>query len=97
MMLMSWLILVHPLDTMAKNYLEMSNEFLILILGYYGFLFTDYVGDPTMRYTFGYIYIGILAGGLLLNAINLVYTSLVDLVSWCKYKLYIMRQKKLLE
>ena len=41
--MLSWLIIVMPLDEKSKNYLEMSNEFLILILGYYGFLFTDYV------------------------------------------------------
>jgi hypothetical protein len=94
-MMMSWFMLVYPLETMAKNYLEMSNEFLIMILGYYGFLFTDYVGDPELRYTFGYIYIGILAGGLVLNVINLVFTSLVDFVRWCKYRRHILRQKKI--
>jgi len=41
--MLSWLIIVMPLDEKSKNYLEMTNEFLILILGYYGFLFTDYV------------------------------------------------------
>jgi hypothetical protein len=41
--MLSWLIIVMPLDEKSKNYLEMANEFLIVILGYYGFLFTDYV------------------------------------------------------
>ena len=41
--MLSWLIIVKPLDEKSKNYLEMANEFLIVILGYYGFLFTDYV------------------------------------------------------
>lgn len=84
--LIAFIIIVMPLDTKAKNYLEISNEFLTTILGYFGFLFTDYVADSAMRYTFGYAYIGLLAGGLLLNVINLGFSSISDLIHWYKYK-----------
>ena len=73
-----------PLDEKSKNYLEMTNEFLILILGYYGFLFTDYVETPTQRYIFGYIYIGLIAAGLLFNLLNLVIRSVRGFIFWCK-------------
>jgi hypothetical protein len=82
--MLSWLILVMPLDTKAKNYLEMSNEFLITILGYYGFLFTDYVGNPVQRYTFGYVYIGLLAAGLFFNVINMLHSLAADFIHWWK-------------
>ena len=75
LLMFSWLIIVMPLDEKSKNYLEMSNEFLILILGYYGFLFTDYVETPIERYIFGYVYIGLMAAGLLFNLLYLVYST----------------------
>jgi len=83
--MLSWYITVKPLDTKSKNYLEMTNEFLILILGYFGFLFTDYVADPVLRYRFGYFYIGLLATGLLINIVNLGYTTVIDLKKHWKY------------
>ena len=85
LLMLSWLLTVRPLDTHNKNYLEMVNEFLILILGYFGFLFTDYVGDPVTRYSFGYLYISLLAFTLFLNICNLGFTSVHDLIKHWKY------------
>lgn len=48
--MLTWQITVKPLDTIGKNYLDNANEFLVLILGYFGFLFTGYVGDPIYRH-----------------------------------------------
>ena len=46
LLMLSWLILVKPLDSNSKTYLEMANEFLILILGYFGFLFQHH--EPSL-------------------------------------------------
>lgn len=87
LLMLSWYINVFPLDSKAKNYLEISNEFLVCILGYFGFLFTDYVGDPAARYTFGYLYIGFLAAALFLNLVNLGYTTVMEIKQfWWYYK-----------
>ena len=92
--MLSWLILVMPLDTKGKNFLEMANEFLVTILGYYGFLFTDFVGNPVQRYTFGYIYLGLLGTGLLLNVINLVFSVVTDFLYWWKVTRHIKKRKQ---
>jgi hypothetical protein len=78
LLMLAWLIEVKPYDRVYKNYLEISNEFLITILGYFGFLFTDYVGNPATRYIFGFVYIGILAWGLLVNVLVLGYDAITD-------------------
>lgn len=58
------------------NMLELSNEFLVLFCAYYMMLFTDYVGDPELRYKFGWGYIGMLGFGMLFNLLNLMLTSI---------------------
>lgn len=83
--MLAWQITVKPLDTIGKQYLENANEFLVLILGYFGFLFTGYVGDPIYRHKFGYLYLGLLAAGLIINLIFAVYTTIKDLIHFHKY------------
>ena len=82
--MLSWLIQVKPFDAHYKNYLETFNKFIILSLSYIDFLFTDFVEDPTTRYSFGYFYISIIAFGLLVNVITMGTASLIDLVRACR-------------
>jgi hypothetical protein len=89
LLMLTWLIQVRPMESDSKNYLEMANEFLICVLGYFGFLFTDFVGDPGTKYMFGYAYIGILCFGLLGNLVVLG----IDTVKEFKiYKAYYKKQ-----
>ena len=87
LLMLSWLIQVKPFDATYKNYLETFNEFIILSLSYIDFLFTDFVEDPVARYSFGYIYISIIAFGLLINVITMGTASLIDLVRACKRRM----------
>ena len=93
--MMCWLISVKPFDETYKNYLETINEFLVIMLSYFGFLFTDYVPSPVIRFYFGYFYLGILCFGMLVNVGLLGYTSILDLIkflkSWKNKK--VMKQK----
>ena len=73
--MLSWLVLVKPFDSMHKNYLECTNEYIVLILAYFGFLFTDYVDNPIARYTFGFLYIGLVALGLAVNVLSMAYQT----------------------
>ena len=73
-----WLADERPYDARYKNNLEIANEFLVLILSYFGFLFTDYVPSPVLRYKFGYFYIALLALGLLLNLSTMVSFSILN-------------------
>lgn len=74
--MLSWLILVRPFDSQLKNFLEGSNEIFVLILSYAGFLFSDYVENPVVRYSFGFFYISLLAVPLVINILVIVYEML---------------------
>ena len=78
-----WLADERPYDERFKNNLEIANEFLVLILSYFGFLFTDYVPDPVLRYKFGYFYIALLAFGLFLNISTMMIFSILN---WIKLR-----------
>ena len=87
LLMLTWLINVKPFDEPFKNYLEMMNEFLLCILGYFGFLFTGYVPEPESRYVFGYVYISLLALALMFNVFVLFYNTWKDLRrNWPYYK-----------
>jgi hypothetical protein len=73
-----WLADERPYDEKYKNNLEIANEFLVLILSYFGFLFTDYVPNPVIRYKFGYFYIALLALGLLMNLSTMLSFSILN-------------------
>lgn len=78
--MLSWLILVRPFDSQFKNYLECTNETIVLILAYLGFLFSDYVESPVARYSFGFFYIGLIALGLAINILGMVWQTTTDLM-----------------
>ena len=73
-----WLAHERPYDERYKNNLEIANEYFVLVLSYFGFLFTDYVPNPVIRYKFGYVYIALLAFGLLMNLGTMVTFSIFN-------------------
>jgi hypothetical protein len=87
LLMLAWLIIFWPFDTNFKNYLECANEFIILMMSYFGFLFTDYVANPVSRYSFGYLYLAIIGTGLLLNIVVMGSTTVMDIVKYLKAKL----------
>lgn len=84
LLMLTWLIQVKPFDAEYKNKLECFNEFIVLVMSYIDFLFTDYVDNPVLRYTFGYFYIGIIAFGLLVNVTTMGAATIADFVKACK-------------
>ena len=52
-----------------KNWLEFANGYLVLLMSYFSLLFSDYVPDLTMRYYFGFIYIGVIGLFLVFNVV----------------------------
>ena len=74
LLILCWLIIVQPMDTLHKNILELSNGFLVLMMSYFSFDFSDYVPDPQIKFKIGYIYIAII---MLFFTYNLAYQLLV--------------------
>lgn len=80
LLMLSWLIIVRPFDSALKNYLENINEFLVLIMSYMGFLFSDYVESPIVRYRFGFFYLSLIALGLAINVLFMLYQIITDII-----------------
>lgn len=49
-------------------------------MSYVGFLFSDYVESPVMRYRFGFFYISLIAFGMVVNVLLMVYQSICELI-----------------
>lgn len=87
LVMLCWLLINKPFDTRWKNWLECMNEFIILMMSYFGFLFSDFVASPIARYSFGYLYIGIILFGLVVNVVAMITSAVVNMVRYCrKYK-----------
>jgi len=89
LLMLTWLINVKPFDTKYKHYLELSNEAIVLTLSYFGYLFSDYVESPVARYQFGYLYIGLLALGLLFNTVTMGIATIADLIRWWRRRKHV--------
>ena len=67
LLMISWIIIVKPLDSGLKNGIELLNECLLLFHSYFSFVFTMYVPDARVKYQFGFIYMSVLGAGLTFN------------------------------
>jgi hypothetical protein len=67
LLMISWILIVKPLDSDLKNLIELLNECLLLFHSYFSFVFTQYVPDVRVRYQFGFIYMTVLGVGLTFN------------------------------
>ena len=74
------------MEDLHKNILELTNGFLVLMMSYFSFNFSDYVHDPQAKFTIGYIYIAII---LLFFVFNLTY----QVVVWVR-QVYMTRKSK---
>jgi len=78
LMMLSFLVTVRPFDTHLKNYLEYFNEGIVLVMSYLGFLFSDYVESPVVRYRFGFFYISLIALGLVFNVFVMIFQTIKE-------------------
>lgn len=76
----SWLITIKPFDSESKNKLEVFNESIVLLLAYFGFLFTNYVDKPTSKHIFGYVYLAVLGFGLMVNISVMAFYTIRDFI-----------------
>lgn len=60
LLFLCWFVIVWPMDSLINNAFELVNGFLVLMLSYYSFSFSDYVPDPKLRFKFGKLYIAVI-------------------------------------
>ena len=60
LLFLCWFVVVWPMDSFINNFFELVNGFLVLMLSYFSFSFSDYVPDPRIRFKFGKLYIAVI-------------------------------------
>ena len=74
------------MDTQYKNWIEIINTKLVLVICYFVFCFSDYVNDPIAKYKIGYLYIAIIIGFF---AFNLTFQTVIAIKEF-----YVQKKKK---
>ena len=54
---------------MANNFLNILNEGVVLFLTYYVLLFTNFVPDFELKYTFGFGFLGVVGLAAMINIV----------------------------
>ena len=66
---------VRPMDTNFLNLMELFNETCFLVASYFMFLFTSYVEDPAIRYSIGWLLIGVVVINIFANWMAIFYKT----------------------
>jgi hypothetical protein len=61
-----------PVETFSENLIEIVNEISILLLFIMSFLFTDFVPDVDMRYSLGWVFLGIAFASIGANFLSIL-------------------------
>jgi hypothetical protein len=80
----SYLTSHRPYINEMVNDIEIFNELTILSMSYMILLFTDFLDDPELKLTLGFIYCGIIMTNMLINIIVIVISTLVPLFKTLK-------------
>jgi hypothetical protein len=79
LILLSYLLLWKPMEGAHYNFLAIFNESILCFCFYSVLLFTEYVGDPSVRYVFGSYFLFVLYVNLGMNLLVLAYEILCQL------------------
>jgi len=85
---------VMPYDTFGSNFIEICNEFSLLVLCYFIMTFTNYISDVNAKYVMGYTANGLIASTAFVNVINLAIYGIISLYRKIKrHRLIKMRER----
>ncbi len=74
------LVSVQPMRGRIFNWIQIFNEFVLLILAGSLFMFTDFVQEASYRYVFGYFFLGFIAFNVVVNVVLMVYCAIMDAI-----------------
>jgi hypothetical protein len=72
------------MEGVQYNFLAIFNEWILCLCFYSVLLFTEYVGDPSVRYVFGSYFLYVLYVNLGMNLLVLAYELLRQLARNCR-------------
>lgn len=71
--------LARPFESPLVNFMEVFNEFCILIAACHLFCFTEYLGDPNMQYKMGFSMIGVTVLNIVCNMLVMIVCTGIQL------------------
>ena len=90
---MAYYITALPMKDRLNNWIQIFNEFGVLLCTWSLFLFTNYVPDPILRYHFGQNYLYLIGFIFLVNILLLVWILFTAIISACKKKFVKCRRR----
>ena len=90
--LLAFYVSVMPMQGVMNNLMEVMNELSVLASIIYMFVFTDYVPDPVLRYSFGYDFLFFVGGIIALNLLAFIFTIISTII--LKVKLWCTRRRR---
>lgn len=67
--MLCYFVVWKPMESKVYNFLAIFNEALLLVMFYLSLLFTDYVGDPELRYKFGAHFLNLMYANVAVNGL----------------------------
>ena len=83
---MIYLVFFKPFTENVENLLEIMNEFSILVISWHLPIFTHFVYNPDIQYSFGWSIIAVTITNILINTLYVMIIHLMALYSFIKNK-----------
>ena len=92
-----YFITVAPMNDRLSNWIQITNEIVVLVSVWLMFHFTEYVNDPATRYLLAFNFLYFVASDIILNILVLIFTILKKIYSACRSFFVNRRAKKNME
>jgi len=84
-----------PYEDKLGGFMEKLNDFLVLILSYFSFLFTDLTPTPEDKYFIGWVYNGVVGIMIVANVGVMVHTVILNAVNKIKKTIFRCKEKRI--
>jgi len=81
-----WHVYSWPMTDRLNNFIYFFNEGVLLLFSYYIFLFSDYSLTAERKYSFGYLYLGVLALSFFVNFFTIGVMYYLSVKKWLHLK-----------
>jgi len=88
MVLLGWNVRVMPFQSTFLNVVYIVNELFFFQLVYLSLLMTPFVPEVEDRYTFGYLYLGVVAFNIVMNFSALMWLLVKEIQKYMKKRKY---------
>ena len=96
-LMLVYFITVAPMNDSLSNWIQITNEIVVLVSVWLMFHFTEYVKDPATRYLLAFNFLYFIASDIILNIAVLIFTIIKKIYLSCRSCFANRRAKKIME